>query len=348
MLSKRVVPFKIIVFFGIIALLFTLNTGALAAGEPIQIKLASFQPSTSKTYEEFVKWSQLIEKETGGKVKFVLYPGATLAKPRDTYDATAKGIADIGWTLSGYTRGRFLLSEVVALPLGLRNAEHASRVMCDLYDMFPEIRAEYKDVHLLWLSPGNARQIHSMVPIRKVEDFKGKKTRVPGSEAPNVKALGGVPVSIAGPDVYQALERGVLDVDLHPWESAYTYRWYEVVKYHTQADLYGGGLFICAMNLNTWNKLPADVKKVFDKYSGRYGSIEVSGINMWDKWDTYYKDWLKKNTKNEIIEWSEQEKEKARKLMNDVLLPKWVADADKKGAPGQKILDETIKLIKKY
>ena len=153
-MNKRCFTLVVSVLVGFFMVVPNFNSRiAAAADAPIQIKLASFQPSTSKTYEEFVKWSKLIEEETGGKVKFVLYPGATLAKPQDTYDATVSGIADIGWTLSGYTRGRFLLSEVVVLPLGFKGAEHASRVMCDLYDKFPEIRAEYKDVHLLWLSP---------------------------------------------------------------------------------------------------------------------------------------------------------------------------------------------------
>ena len=349
MISKKFYPFVIMSFIGIFLFITIFGAGnAFAADKPIQLKLASFQPPSSKTSEEFKKWGQLLEKETGGKVNVVLYTGATLAKSRDTYDAVVNGIADIGWTLSGYTRGRFPLSEVVALPLGFRNAEHATRVICDLYDKFPEIQAEFKDTHLLWLSPGNLRQIHSKTPIRNLEDFKGMKVRVPGSEAPNVKALGGIPVSMPGPDVYQALERGVIDADFHPWESAHTYRWYEVIKYHTQADLYCGGLFICAMNLNTWNKLPDDVKKVIDKYSGRYGAIEISAIRMWDQWDVYYKEWLKKNTKNEIIEWSDAEKAKAQNLMKDALVEKWVANAEAKGAPGRKILDECMKLIQKY
>jgi len=339
---------SVVVFFAIILSTAGLDSGMAQAARPIQIRLASFQPSTSKTYEEFVNWTRLIEKETNDQVKFVLYPGATLSKARDTYDTVVHGIADIGWTYSGYTKGRFTISEVIALPLGFKNATHASKVMCDLYDKYPEIRNEYEDVHLLWLSPCTARQIHSKVPIRKVEDFKGMKVRVPGSEAHNVMALGAVAVSIPGPDVYEALDRGVLDVDLHPWESAITYRWYEVVKYHTQADLYGSGLFICAMNKRSYEELPESVRKVIDKYSGRYGSIEVSAKRMWDHWDSHYKRLLETDTNNEIIEWSEAEKAKARKMMSDVVVNKWLKDVKAKGAPAQQILDDCLKLLEKH
>ena len=139
----------------------------------------------------------------------------------------------IGWTVSGYTPGRFPISEIMILHLGFNTAEHAGKVLYDLYQKFPEIRAEYKDTHVLWLSPAPPRQTHSRMAVRKVEDFKGIKVRVPATEAPNVKALGGIPVSMAGPDVYQALERGILDADLHPWETPFSYKWYEVVRFHS-------------------------------------------------------------------------------------------------------------------
>ncbi len=318
-----------------------------ASAAPIEIKVANFQPPLHKSNEMLENWGKLIEKETGGKVKFVLFPGATLAKSEDTYDATVTGVADMCWTFAGYTMGRFHISEVVVQFLGFKNAEHGSRVIYDLYEKYPEIRAEFKDTHLLWLSPSAPRQIHSKVPVRRLEDFKGLKVRVPPSEAPQVKALGGIPVTMAGPDVYTALERGTLDADLHPWETAISYRWYEVVRYQSKSDFGLGGLFICAMNLNTWNKLPDDVKKVINKYSGKYGFVEVAGKGMWDKYDDYSLEWLKKNTHNEFIYWSEEEKAKAFSVMKPVE-DAWVATAEKKGAPGKKIMDDCKNLLLKY
>jgi TRAP-type C4-dicarboxylate transport system substrate-binding protein len=318
-----------------------------APAASIELKVANFQPPLHKSNEMLENWGKLIEKETGGKVKFVLFPGATLAKAPDTYEATVTGVADMCWTFAGYSMGRFHLSEVVVQFLGFKNAEHGSRVIYDLYEKFPEIRAEFKDTHLLWLSPSAPRQIHSKMPIRRVEDFKGVKVRVPPSEAPQVKALGGIPVTMAGPDVYLALERGTLDADLHPWETAISYRWYEVVRYHMKSDFGLGGLFIAAMNLNTWNKLPADVKKVIEKYSGKYGFVEVAGIGMWDKYDNYSLEWLKKNTRNEFIYWSEEEKTKAFSLMKPVE-DEWVATAEKRGLPGRKVMNECKSLLAKY
>ncbi len=343
---KRKTLFIIFSFIWIGLLILT-GAGRHAIAAPIELKIANFQPTLHKSNEMFENWGKLIEKETGGKVRFVLFPNAVLAKPNDTYDAAASGIADICWTVAGYTANRFPLSEIIILHLGFKSSEHASKVLYDLYQKFPEIRAEYKDTHLLWLSPAPPRQTHSRVPVRSIGDFKGLKVRVPSSEAPNVQALGGIPVTMAGPEVYQALERGILDADLHPWETPISYKWYEVVRYHSKTDLGPSALFVTAMNLNTWNKLPDDVKKVIDKYSGKYGYIEVSAKGMWDKYDNYYLEWIKKNTRNEIIEWSDKEKAKAQELMKGVI-DQWVVDMEKRGLPGKKIMDECLSLVAKY
>jgi TRAP-type C4-dicarboxylate transport system substrate-binding protein len=162
-----------------------------------------------------------------------------------------------------------------------------------------------KMAHLLWLSPRH-RDRPTQGANPESGRFQGAEGEVPASEAPNVKALSGIPVNIGGPEVYEALQRGILDADLHPWETPVSYRWYEVVRYHTKTDMGPAALFIATMNLNTWKKLPDDVKKVIDKYSGKYGFVEVAAKGMWDKYDTYYLDWLKKNTKNEIIYWSDE------------------------------------------
>ncbi|MDI6755263.1 MAG: TRAP transporter substrate-binding protein [Thermodesulfobacteriota bacterium] len=319
---------------------------ALAA--PIEIRVANFQPPLHKSNEMLKNWMSTVETETGGKVKFTLYPGATLAKAKDTYDATVRGIADMCHTFAGYSLGRFLLSEVVILPaLGMKNSEHGARVLGDLYEKFPEVRAEYKDVHLLWICPSVQRQWHGTKPIRRVEDIKGLKVRAPGFEGVIVKALGGVPVDIAGPDVYLAMQRGTIDGTFHPWETAISYRWYEVAKYHTTMNFYLAGVFIVAMNLDTYNKLPKDVQKVIDKHSGKYGAIEVNAKGMWDKYDKVSFEEVKAKPGREFFELSKEDLAKATELCRPVW-DKWVADNEAKGLPGKKILDECLRLVEKY
>jgi len=315
---------------------------------PIELRVGNFQPPLHKSNEMLTNWTKMIENETGGKVKFTLYPGSTLAKPKDLYDACVKGIADIVHTFAGYTPGRMQLSEVVVLPgFGMKTAEHGARVIWDLYEKFPEIRAEFKDTHLLWLCPSVPRQFHGIKPIRHVEDIKGVKVRAPGFEGEIWKVLGAVPVDIPGPDVYLAMQRGTIDGTSHPWETAISYKWYEVCKYHTIMNLNLGGLFIVTMNIDTYNKLPKDVQKVIDKYSGRYGAVEVNAKGMWDKYEKGFFEEVKAKPGREIFEFDKEDLDKLTRASRPVW-DKWLSTTEAMGKPAKKVFDECLKLVRKY
>jgi TRAP-type C4-dicarboxylate transport system substrate-binding protein len=316
--------------------------------KPIELKVANFQPDVHPSNEMLRNWAKTIETETGGKVKFTIYPGETLAKSAVTYDAVVEGTADMCWTLAGYSPGRFDLSEVVAFPLlGMKNTEVGSNILWDLWETFPEMRAQYKDTHVLWLSCPVSKQLFSMKPAPHVEDMKGLKIRVAAAWTSALELLGGVPVSMGGPEVYEGLQRGVLDGDLHPWEAAVNYRWYEVVKYVTITDMGPDSVFIATMNSNTYNKLTDDVKKVIDKYSGRYGSVEVSAKGMWDKTDQGYYNFIKEKSKIQFFTWTPEDRAKAIE-MTMPFRKNWIAKQEAKGLPGQKVADELVKVVEKY
>ena len=320
---------------------------APAPVKPVELKLASFQPAAHiSSTEMWEPWIEKIEAETGGKVKITFYPGGTLAKGKVLYDAVVQGTADIGWTLPPYTPGRFTLSLVLTLPgLGWKDAKQSSNVLWDLWEKFPEMREQFKDTHVLWLMSPSLCQYFSVDAAPHVEDLKGAKIRTPGSVAPTVEALGGVHVSMPGPEVYEGFAKGVIDGDFHPWEAPKSYRWHEVIGYATRTDLFTTANFAAFMNIDSYNKLPADAKQVIDKYSGRHGAVEYSAT-AWDQSDIDCLKWLQENTKMEFLEWTAADFAKATEMTKSVR-DKWIADHEAKGLPGQKIYDEAIRLIGK-
>ena len=96
-----------------------------------------------------------------------------------------------------------------------------------------------------------------------------KVTARPGYTSFMVEALGGTPVTMAPPEAYQAAERGVVDTIMFNWDGTIVFKYFEVTKYRTVTpiSLYSDPL-ACSMNLNTWNKLPPEVQKIFDELSG--------------------------------------------------------------------------------
>jgi TRAP-type transport system periplasmic protein len=82
------------------------------------------------------------------------------------------------------------------------------------------------------------------------------------------------------PDVYQALDKGVIDGAGAVWEAIHSFRLYEVGKYYTKAPLATVYFSICA-NKGKWDSLPKDVQEQVMSVSGLKGSI-FWGKNFFD------------------------------------------------------------------
>jgi TRAP-type transport system periplasmic protein len=315
----------------------------------ITLKIANFQGATSMSHEMWEQWAAEVEEATDNRVKFEIYPGGTLAAATDTYDAVVNGIADIGFVITGYTKGRFSLAEVSCLP-GLDyegwGCLHASKVLWSLWEQFPEIRSQFDDTHVLWINGELYRQLHSTKPVKTLDDIKGMRIRIPGSEAGIAELLGATPVSMAGGEVYNSLERGVIDSDFHPFEAVDLYKFYEVIDSSTITNTNTGGVFIATMNKNTWNKLPADIQEIISKHSGYYGAVELQG-EMREAYEQKFYDSLVEEQGLTVYEWSKEDQRKAAE-MTQPFIDQWIKDQEDKGLPGQKVYEECLKLIEEY
>lgn len=276
---------RVIMFF--IMCVFFITFSELAHSSPaIELKWANYFPvvaKQSKICEEFIKD---IEAKTGGKVKFSFFTAGTLLTAPKMYDGVVQGIADIGFSNIGYTAGRFKVTEVLDLPLGFPNAWVSNHVVNDFFRKFKP--KEWNDVHVLALhaSPINVLMTATK-PVYKLEDLKGLNIRGLGYIADVVSALGATPRAIPTPEVYDAILKRVLDGIYIPMETFRAFRYAEVIKYTTECWPIGQHYtFYLVMNKNTWNKLPDDVKKVFneypfeDKLAATWNEIDIDGKKL--------------------------------------------------------------------
>jgi TRAP-type C4-dicarboxylate transport system substrate-binding protein len=98
-------------------------------------------------------------------------------------------------------------------------------------------------------------------PVTAEGDFKGKKVRGTPAYHPLIRALGGAPVVLPIPEVYTALEKGVIDGAASPVVGLLGVKWYEVAKYVTQPS-FGFTHQLFLMNLAAWNRLGDGEKKI--------------------------------------------------------------------------------------
>jgi TRAP-type C4-dicarboxylate transport system substrate-binding protein len=290
----------------------------------------------------FEPWAEKINKMTGGKVKVAFYPGGALGKTPDHYDLAEKGIADIIYVLQDYTPGRFPMTSVFELPFMIPSATKTSTAMWKVYEKFPEFRKEYSRVKplALFCHPGGHFNTVKK-PIRKIEDLNGLKFRTASPHVTKaLKIFGAVPVNMPITEAYTALERGVVDGTVLPWEGNFIFKLAELLKYGTEADFYTMTMMV-VMNKKKWDSMPDDVKKVIDDTTGMAMSVEAGKVYDMTN-EPMKKLCIKKGM--QVIELPESEKKKLEALTIP-LRNEWIQDMEKRGLPGKAVLDAALQYI---
>jgi TRAP-type C4-dicarboxylate transport system substrate-binding protein len=298
----------------------------------IMLKYANFFPAPHKHSLLAEQWGKEIEKRTNGRVKFTYFHGGTLAPPSQIYESTVKGISDIGLSCFAYTRGKFPLTEVFDLPLGLKDGPTATRLANAYYNKFKP--KELDEVKVLYLHGHGPGLPHSKKPINKLEDIKGMKIRATGLASKIVAALGAVPVRTTMPEVYDALRNGVVEGAMAPFNALEGFKWGEVISFSVLAygSSYSTGFFH-VMNKAKWNSMPPDIRKIFTEVNNEW--IEKTG-KLWDEIDKDGIDFITKRgvkitslSKEEDARWAE-----AMKPLSD----EYLRDTAAKGLPGNEAL----------
>ncbi|MBW1721224.1 MAG: TRAP transporter substrate-binding protein [Deltaproteobacteria bacterium] len=255
--------------FAIAAFLFLFVGGAQAASKVIEFKFAHIFPPPakhSKICEAFVKD---LEKRTGGRIKTRYFGGGSLLKPPGMAKGLQMGIADMGFAHVEYSPGRFPVTEVCDLPLGYPSGWVSNHVVNDFYQKFKP--KEWDKLKVLWMHASTPNVMITTKPIRKLEDLKGLTIRAPGRVGNTVSALGASPAPMPIMEVYDAIAKGVIHGVNTPFETLKTFRFAEVAKYTTSSWQVGNlYTFYVAMNKRSYEKIPPDLKEIFDELCGEY------------------------------------------------------------------------------
>lgn len=314
-------------------LVFLHSPSASAQEKVIKLKFTNFWPAPHNVSIMAGEWAKEVEKRSNGRVQISYYPGATLTPPAQTYDSVVKGIADMGMSLFGYTRGKFPLTEVIDLPLGYKSGTQATKLINAYYKKFKP--KEMDEVKILYLHAHGPGLLHtSKKPVRTMEDLKGLKIRSHGLSAKVVQALGGAPVGMPMTETYDALSKGVAEGVMCPYEGVQGFKLTDVVKYSTEdyGIAYTSGVFF-AMNKKKWDSLPPDIQKIMEDVSEEW--IPKMG-KVWDDFDKNAKQEVKRLNKT-IITLSKAEEARWIKQVQPIL-DEYVKNAKAKGLPGDQAL----------
>lgn len=240
--------------------------------QDVVLRMHYFLPADSFVPAAILEpWADRIEEESGGRIRVERYPSMALGgKPSDLVDQVVDGVADVVWTLPGYTPGRFPRSEVFELPFMSRDAAVTSGVLWDMSRDW--LDSDFRDLHLLGIWVHGPGVIHSGSPVERLEDMSGLTLRAPSRAASMlIERAGAVPIGMPAPQVPEALSKGVIAGALLPWEVTSSVRVSDFVDNHTEFTgpaIYTAVLML-AMNGASYDGLPDDLKTVIDNASGR-------------------------------------------------------------------------------
>ncbi|MFZ0030207.1 MAG: TRAP transporter substrate-binding protein [Pseudolabrys sp.] len=257
------------------ALLIGGATGALAQDKTFELKLSHWVPPSHPLQKALEDWGASVEKDSGGTIKYKVYPAQQLGKAFDHYDMARDGIADLTYINPGYQPGRFPIIGAGELPFLMTNAKGGTQALDAWYRKYAA--QEMKDVKFCLAFVHDPGAFHSRSKkIVVPDDIKGMKIRpAHATMATFVTQLGGTNVQASAPEVRDVLEKGVADAVTFPWGSVVLFGIDKVTKYHLDMPLYVT-TFAFVFNKDKYNQMSAAQKKVIDDHCTPEWALKVA------------------------------------------------------------------------
>ncbi|SFC74345.1 TRAP transporter substrate-binding protein [Collimonas sp. OK412] len=289
------------------------STSAFAQS-PIVIKFSHVVANDTPKGKAALRFKELAEKATNGRVKIEVYPNSTLYKDKEEMEALQLGAVQ-------------MLAPSLAKfgPLGVKEFE-----LFDLPYIFPgrdvlddvtqgaigkELfkKLEPKGITGLAYWDNGFKVMSANKPLHLPADFKGLKMRIQSSKVldAQMRILGANPQVLAFSEVYQALQTGVVDGTENPPSNLYTQKMYEVQKYVAMSN-HGYLGYAVIVNKKFWDGLPADIRSELDgamKETTRYANTIAQQEN-----DSAMEA-IRKSGKTVVYNLTDQEKTEWRKAL---------------------------------
>jgi len=244
-----------------------LLSGAAQAQSPIIIKFSHVVTNDTPKGKGALKFKELAEKYTDGKVKVEVYPNSTLYKDKEEIEALQLGSVQM---LAPSTNKFAPLGakefEALDLPWLFKDDDTYIKAMKGPLGQWLFKKLEPKGITGLAYWDNGFYMVSANRPLLQPADFQGIKVRISGSKIADqyFRALGAIPQIMAFSEVYQALQSGVVDGCENTPSNYLTQKFHEVQKditisYHAHLQ------YAVIVNTNFWNSLPSDIRRELTK-----------------------------------------------------------------------------------
>lgn len=247
--------------------------------EAREMRVSSFEPPQGFYSSKILQaWIDQINPKLSDGAKFKLYPGSILGAPPAQAELVKAGVADVALVVPTYTPGLFPMTGVVEIPGMVETSGEGTNILNTLADE-GVMDAEYADYKIiaLFTTPGY-RVFMADNPANSPADLDGLKLRTPskfGSELFDMVGASGV--GIPAPQVYENLERGVVQGAVWVMDAYRTFRLNEVAPYITSTHFTASPMAVL-MNKAAYDSLSDADKAVLDEMSGRATAEWIASV----------------------------------------------------------------------
>lgn len=291
---------------------------ALAADKVIKWKAATYWPASLLGYKAFEEFAQRVKEMTGGRLEIKTYPGKAIVPYNELLDATKSGLLQASYSWAGYSAGKQPAFSVLTDLTGAWNNEMEVFNFYYYGGGLEFLNKLYEPFGVVSIGPviGGMEVIPSTKPLRGPDDFKGIKIRSPeGMLGDFMQKMGASVVVLPSSDVYQALDKGVIDAtDYSVPTLNYSLGLHKVAKYFNYPGFHSLPQGDFTVNKKAWEDLPADIQAIL-KTAVRDWTIDFSQRLRISDGEAVA---AMKAAGATPIQWSEENLAKARAIVSEV------------------------------
>ncbi len=244
-----------------------LAPAATMAQSPIIIKFSHVVANDTPKGKGALKFKELAEQYTNGKVKVEVYPNSSLYKDKEEIEALQLGsVQMLAPSTAKFAPLGVKEFEALDLPFLFKDEDTYANAMKGAVGKWLFQKLEAKGITGLAYWDNGFHMVSANRPLIKPTDFEGLKFRISGSKIADqyFRILGGIPQIMAFSEVYQALQTGVVDGCENTPSNYLTQKFYEVqkditVSYHAHLQ------YAVVVNSKFWAGLPADIRGQLEK-----------------------------------------------------------------------------------
>ncbi|NKB54466.1 MAG: C4-dicarboxylate ABC transporter substrate-binding protein [Rhizobiaceae bacterium] len=302
-----------------------------------ELSLANFIPARHPMNAKVFKpLAEELAKISADDVTIRIYPSGELgAGPKRQYNRVLTGVADIGFGLQGYTSSQFPRTLVAELPGLFSSPEAAVNTLWSKFDLIADDYSETKVLAIWANSP--AVLLTRGRAINSVEDLAGLTIRAPSAVGAKVlEAWGANAVTMPAPEIYNALQTGVIDGVFIGADAVKSFRLSEVSKFAAFGLPNTVTTFFLLMNQESWDGLSAAQQTHLDGLSG--AKLSKHATDVYVASGAAARKYLEGLDGYTVTDLTADERERMVAKLGD-LYQAVAADLDSQGIDGQGVLN---------